>query len=97
RHMRPCPTRRSSELWPIHRELDQLGARAPGGRGGVGGRIVAFGSHQGRLPDALSPSPDYAGGPLRLVPLSLAGDAAIARLVGERSEEHTSELQSREN
>src|SRR5690606_34806282 len=72
--------------WPIHRELDQLGARAPGGRGGVGGRIGAFGSHQGRLPDALPPSPDYAGGPLRLVPWSLAGDAAIARLVGEACE-----------
>src|SRR5690606_40537932 len=36
--------------WPIHRELDQLGARAPGGRGEGVGRIIAFGSHDGRLP-----------------------------------------------
>ena len=72
--------------WPIHRELDQLGARAPGGRGDGGGRIIAFGSHEGRLPGALSPSPDYAGGPLRLVPWSLAGDADVARAVGEACE-----------
>jgi hypothetical protein len=71
--------------WPIHRELDQLGARAPGGGGG-GGRIIAFGSHDGRLPGALSPSPDYAGGPLRLVPWSLAGSADTARDVGDACE-----------
>lgn len=71
--------------WPIHRELDQLGARAP--RGGDGGaRIIAFGSHEGRLPGALSPSSDYAGGPLRLVPWALAGDAAAAREVGDACE-----------
>ena len=72
--------------WPVHRELDQLGARAPGGRGDGGGRVIAFGSHEGRLPGALSPSPDYAGGPLRLVPWSLAGDADIARAVGAACE-----------
>jgi hypothetical protein len=72
--------------WPIHQELDQLGARAPGGRDEGSGRIIAFGSHDGRLPGALSPSPDYAGGPLRLVPWSLAGDADVARAVGEACE-----------
>lgn len=72
--------------WPVHRELDQLGARAPGGRDDGGGRVIAFGSHEGRLPGALSPSPDYAGGPLRLVPWSLAGDAGVARQVGEACE-----------
>jgi hypothetical protein len=72
--------------WPVHHELDQLGARAPGGRDEGGGRIIAFGSHDGRLPGALSPSPDYAGGPLRLVPWSLAGDAAIAHDVGAACE-----------
>src|SRR5690606_26685129 len=35
---------------------------------------------------ALSPSPDYAGGPLRLVPWSLAGAADTAREVGEACE-----------
>jgi len=72
--------------WPMHQELDQLGARAPGGRNEGSGRIIAFGSHDGRLPGALSPSPDYAGGPLRLVPWSLAGAADIARNVGEACE-----------
>ena len=71
--------------WPIHRELDQLGARAPGGGSG-GARIIAFGSHDGRLPGALSPSADYAGGPLRLVPWSLAGSAETARDVGDACE-----------
>src|SRR5690606_35319162 len=71
--------------WPIHRELDQLGARAPGGHG-EDGRIIAFGSHDGHLPGALSPSPDHAGGPLRLVPWSLAGDADVAREVGDACE-----------
>ncbi|HZW17943.1 MAG TPA: hypothetical protein VFF71_03930 [Luteimonas sp.] len=78
--------------WPVHRELDQLGARAPGGRGDGGGRIIAFGSHEGRLPGALSPAPDYAGGPLRLVPWSLAGDADVAREVGEACERDLMEL-----
>lgn len=68
--------------WPVHRELDQLGARAPGNRGEQG-RIIAFGSHEDRLPGALAPSSDYAGGPLRLVPWLLSGDAAIARQVGD--------------
>src|SRR5690606_7800720 len=71
---------------PILRELDQLGARAPGGRDAGGGRIIAFGSHDGRLPGALSPSPDYAGGPLRLVPWSLAGAGDVASEVGEACE-----------
>lgn len=72
--------------WPLHRELDQLAARAPGGRGADGGRVVAFGSHDGGLPGALSPSPDYAGGPLRLVPWVLAGDADAAGRIGEAFE-----------
>ncbi|MGH8031811.1 MAG: hypothetical protein ACREO8_05440 [Luteimonas sp.] len=74
--------------WPVHHALDQLGARAPGGDGDAvaGGRIVAFGSHDGRLPDALSPSPDYLGGPLRLLPWQLRGDAAVVRRVGDAFE-----------
>lgn len=68
--------------WPVHHELDQLGARAPGNRGEQG-RIIAFGSHEDRLPGALAPSGDYAGGPLRLVPWLLSGEATIARQVGD--------------
>lgn len=71
--------------WPVHGELDQLGARAPGDRGDTG-RIIAFGSHDGRLPGALSPSSDHAGGPLRLVPWSLSGDTDTVRRVGDACE-----------
>jgi len=74
--------------WPLHRELDQLAARAPHGRGD-GGRVIAFGAHDGRLPGALSPSAEHAGGPMRLVPWLLGapdpGDDTIAR-IGDRFE-----------
>ncbi len=88
--------------WPLHRELDELSARAPRlhgnappARGGDGdgdgdavavaaaGRVIAFGTHQGRLPGALTPSPDFIGGPLRLVPLLLGGDARMVARVGD--------------
>jgi hypothetical protein len=69
--------------WALHRELDQLAARAPGD---ASGRVVAFGAHDGQLPGALAPSPDYFGGPLRLVPFVLGGDASIVTGVGDRFE-----------
>jgi hypothetical protein len=69
--------------WALHRELDQLSARAPGD---ASGRVIAFGAHDGQLPGALTPSPDHAGGPLRLVPFVLGGDAAIVADVGDRFE-----------
>src|SRR5688572_12957803 len=64
--------------WALHRELDELAARAPKptpGAGGDwgGGSVVAFGAHEGQLPGALAPSPDFFGGPLRVVPFVLAG------------------------
>ena len=75
--------------WPLHRELEQLAARAPRTGGGAGGRVIAFGAHDGKLPGTLAPSPDFAGGPLRLVPFLLSvgdtGGGAIARL-GDRFE-----------
>ncbi len=79
--------------WPLHRELDQLAARAPkqtfhpplAGDGGAG-RIIAFGAHDGRLPGALAPSADHAGGPLRLVPFVLTGDADVVARVGDAFE-----------
>ena len=61
--------------WPLHRELDQLAARALRA-GASSGRIIAFGTHDGQLPGTLVPLPDYAGGPLRLLPFVLGGDAA---------------------
>jgi hypothetical protein len=76
--------------WPLHGELDQLAARAPrtGGSGGdrVGGRGIAFGAHAGQLPGTLAPSPEHAGGPLRLVPWLLGGAADIVASVGDAFE-----------
>jgi len=74
--------------WALHRELDQLAARAPGD---ASGRIIAFGAHEGQLPGALAPSPDFFGGPLRLVPFLLSGDvrggeAGVVASVGDRFE-----------
>lgn len=71
--------------WPLHRELDQLAARAPRA-GAEGGRVIAFGSHDAQLPGALSPSLDHIGGPFRLVPFVLGGNPAEATRVGEAFE-----------
>src|SRR3546814_1532987 len=35
--------------WPVHRELDQLGARAPGGRGEGSGRKIGRASWRERV------------------------------------------------
>jgi len=67
--------------WPLHRELEQLAARAPRA-GASSGHIIAFGAHDGQLPAALTPSPDYAGGPLRLLPFILGGDVDTVTPVG---------------
>ena len=77
--------------WPLHRELDQLAARAPGRGGARGaaagaGRIIAFGAHDGRLPDALMPDTGHAGGPLRVLPFVLSGDDDIAARIGDAFE-----------
>jgi hypothetical protein len=73
--------------WPLHRELDQLAARAPRtGADGDGGRVIAFGAHAGQLPGALAPSPEHAGGPLRLVPWLLGGASGIVATVGDAFE-----------
>ena len=40
------------------------------------GRVIAFGAHEEQLPGALSPSADFVGGPLRLVPFV---SAAVVR------------------
>jgi len=71
--------------WPLHQELWQLAAKAPRAPGG-GARILAFGSHEGRLPGALSPALEYSGGPLRLLPFVLDGDAAVVARVSARCE-----------
>ena len=74
--------------WPLHQELDQLAARAPAAtRGGESaGRVIAFGAHEAQLPGALTPDPDHTGGPLRLVPFVLGGDADVVARVGDAFE-----------
>ena len=71
--------------WPLHRELDQLAARAPRAHGDSG-RVIAFGSHEGSLPGALSPQAEHVGGPLRLVPFVLGGEADVVARVGDAFE-----------
>ncbi len=79
--------------WPLHRELEQLAARAPPDPTlpATDGRIIAFGLHDGNLPAALMPSPEFSGGPLRLLPFLLSapvpgGAEAIATRVGDAFE-----------
>lgn len=69
--------------WALHRELYELAARAPGESAG---RVIAFGAHEGRLPGHLDPSPELFGGPMRLVPFVLSGDAQIIGRLGEMFE-----------
>jgi hypothetical protein len=68
--------------WPVHHELHQLAARAPGATP-ANSRIIAFGTHEAQLPGALTPAAEHAGGPLRLVPFVLSGDAAVVARVGD--------------
>ena len=76
--------------WALHRELDDLAARAPkpqgGGQDWAGGSVLAFGAHEGQLPGALAPSPDFFGGPMRVVPFLLGGDAQAIARVGDQFE-----------
>src|SRR5690606_10724278 len=58
--------------YPLHGELERLVARAPGASGG---RVIGFGADAEGLPGPLRPNPDYAGGPLRLLPFLLRGPA----------------------
>ncbi|MDY0021859.1 hypothetical protein [Arenimonas caeni] len=70
--------------WPVHAELERLVARAPGA---AGGRVVGFGADDAGLPESLRPSAEFAGGPLKLLPLLLRGDPASVAPVGERLEQ----------
>lgn len=55
--------------FPVWATLDDLARRVP--RGQLQ-NVVAFGSSEGQMPaPTLQPSPHYAGGPMRLLPISL--------------------------
>ena len=59
-------------------------ARAPGA---AGGRVIGFGAGENGLPPGLAPDPHLAGGPLRLLPFLLRGDAEALAPVAERMEQ----------
>ena len=82
--------------WPLQTALAELMARAPqktsppllAGKGWSGGRVFAFGTHNGQLPTTeLTPDVDYAHGPLRLIPFLLRGNADVIAPVAEALEE----------
>lgn len=71
--------------WPVHAALVGLGEAAVGARGG---RVIAFGASQGRMPvPELQPDPRLAGGLLRLLPFALVGEPEAVREVGQQMEE----------
>jgi hypothetical protein len=68
--------------FPVWHTLEELARRVP--RGSLD-HVVAFGSHEGHMPaETLQPSPSFADGPMRLLPLSLLVPEALA---GELSEQ----------
>lgn len=71
--------------WPMHRRLQELHARAPRAEGP---RIVVFGANaNGTVPQPLRAELELHGGPLRVLPFALIGDADIVRAVGARFED----------
>ena len=69
--------------FPLHAELERLTAQAPG-QGQA--RIIALGANEAALPETLAPAKEFAGGPFRLVPFLLRGDAELIQRVGEQLE-----------
>jgi hypothetical protein len=62
--------------FPVWATLDELARRVP--RGQLD-NVVAFGSHDGHMPaQPLEPSPVFADGPMRLLPMNLLAPAALA-------------------
>ena len=71
--------------FPIWATLDELARRAP--RGHLD-NVVAFGSHAGQMPaPVLEPSPAFAEGPLRLIPMSLLAPPELAEALSDQLED----------
>lgn len=71
--------------WPLHRRLEELHARAPQA---TGPRIIAFGADgDGTVPQPLRAEAELQGGPLRVVPFLLVGDAGEVATVATTFEE----------
>ncbi|MGB5938954.1 MAG: hypothetical protein WBG81_05960, partial [Rhodanobacter sp.] len=70
--------------FPVWATLDELARRVP--RAHLE-NVVAFGSHDGHMPaQPLEPSPTYAEGPMRLLPMSLLAPAERAEELSEQLE-----------
>ena len=69
--------------WPLHRELERLTALAPGDSSP---RIIALAGDDGQLPESLQPQVEFEGSALRLLPLLLRGEDALATKVGAHLE-----------
>ena len=70
--------------FPVWATLDELARRVP--RGHLE-NVVAFGSHAGQMPaPTLVPEPGYAGGALRLLPLSVLAPEALADVLASEME-----------
>lgn len=70
--------------FPVWATLDELARRVP--RGHID-NVVAFGSHDSHMPaQPLEPSPQFADGPMRLLPLSLLAPGALAEELSEQLE-----------
>ncbi|UGB38036.1 hypothetical protein [Frateuria soli] len=70
--------------FPVWATLDELARRVP--RGHLE-NVVAFGSHEGQMPaPALLPDAAYAGGALRLLPLSVLAPEALAETLDQEME-----------
>ncbi|WP_108470272.1 hypothetical protein [Rhodanobacter thiooxydans] len=70
--------------FPVWATLDELARRVP--RNHLG-NVVAFGSHDGHMPlPSLEPSPTYAAGPIRLLPMHLLAPAEQAEELSEQLE-----------
>ncbi len=68
------PTELLRPGWPLHVELAALATRAPRAADSVG-QVLAFGTHDGQLPGVLPVDAALAGGPLRVLPITLLGAA----------------------
>ncbi|WP_240096271.1 hypothetical protein [Thermomonas flagellata] len=63
--------------WPLHRRALELLQRAPGRA--LGARVVGVGADaQGAVPLPLQADPQFAGGPLRVLPFVLHGEGVAA-------------------
>lgn len=71
--------------FPLYATLDELAHRLPRQTEGAG--VVAFGAHQGRMAaEPLTPDPQYAGGPMRLLPWTLLAAPEAAAALGAQME-----------